>query len=324
MASSFQKLVGVPGRTARWLFVALLFLAVGLRAVTQAGYFRSELTDFNVYYDAAVSLTAGHDPYRIVTERGWHFISPLLTAVVFVPLTSFPVIVAAAIWYVISVALLVATVYLALSRLLSVPSVLSVVNQFTTEGTEGTEIGVWAVPLLILAGSIIVTLCRGQWFLLVGFLIVLGWWCHDAGHGPASGFLFGLAAALKVLPFLFLPYLLLKRRWSAVIGFVAAIAFGFVFLPGAFVRWRDLPRLHQEWLHIVVYPALNGSPSIVSGELLDLRLKRNQSTAAVTYRVLSHFGNPAAAASSARTIALQPKTESPVQRKRMYLACLIG
>ena len=277
MRRRLERLFPVDARRLLWLVPILIFLYCGFRAVSQAGYFASEVTDFTVYFAAAVALTHGHDPYQIVSARGWHFISPVFTAIVLTPLTGLSVMLAAAVWYVLSLAFLIATLMLAFNRLAP------------ERKLREYKPALWIVPLVILAGPIIVTLSRGQWFLFIAFLITLAWWCHDTGREFWSGFSFGVAAALKVLPFLFLFYLLVKRRWIAVIGFAAAVFCGVVLLPGVFVRWSAIPGLHREWLHMVAYPAVTGSHSVVSGELLDLRLKRNQAIAAVVFRVVTRF-----------------------------------
>jgi alpha-1,2-mannosyltransferase len=262
----------LPSRPrVHWVVISALFLLVGLRAVSQAAFFSSEATDFTVYFSAADALTRGQDPYSIVSARGWHFISPVATAVLFTPLTQFPTAIASAIWYLLSIGFLGATIVLALDLL--VPNKDSDVRTRT-----------WIIALLVLAGPMIVTLSRGQWSLLIGFLITLGWWLYEKDRLFFSGFCFGFAAALKVLPIVFAFYLIVKRRWIALGGFITALVIGAVVMPGIFVKWSEIPRLHEEWFRLVLYPALTNTHNTVYGELLNPALKRNQSFAAVVFR----------------------------------------
>src|SRR6202007_3371591 len=101
-----------------WVAISGVFLFVGFRAVSQAAYFSSELTDFTVYLSAANALTRGLDPYSIVSARGWHFISSVAPAVLFAPWTEFPTGVASAIWFLLSVGFLAGTILLTLSLLI--------------------------------------------------------------------------------------------------------------------------------------------------------------------------------------------------------------
>jgi len=120
-----------------WVAISGVFLFVGSRAVSQAAFFSSELTDFTVYLSAANALTRGIDPYSIESAHGWHFISPVATAVLFAPLTEFPTVVAAAIWYLLSVGFLAGTILLTLSL-------------FIQDRDSGILARTWVVPLLLL------------------------------------------------------------------------------------------------------------------------------------------------------------------------------
>jgi len=59
-----------------------------------------------------------------------------------------------------------------------------------------------------------------------------------------KGFLTGIAAGIKLTPLIFIPYLLITRRFReaimTVVGFVFTIVVGFIFLPGDSDQW---------WLH---------------------------------------------------------------------------
>jgi hypothetical protein len=230
------------------------------------------MTDFTVYLAAGEALREGRDPYSIVTSRGWHFISPIASAALFAPLTRLPVGLASAIWYILNIAFLVGTILLALDLLVD--------HDCVTVPRR-----IWGIPLLLLSGPIIVTLSRGQWSLLIGFLLTLGWWCYLKKRDFSCGFYFGLAATLKLLPLIFGIYLVGKRRWISLSGFIVALAVGGVLMPGVFVKWQRIPPLYREFARLVVSPSLTGERSQLYNELLSPILKRNQSISAVTSRV---------------------------------------
>ena len=62
-----------------------------------------------------------------------------------------------------------------------------------------------------------------------------------------KGAVTGVAAGVKLIPLIFVPYLLVTRRWreavATVAGFAATVAFGFAVLPHDSVKW---------WLHGMV------------------------------------------------------------------------
>jgi hypothetical protein len=67
------------------------------------------------------------------------------------------------------------------------------------------------------------------------------------GHSLRCGFWLGLAAAYKVTPLIFLPYLLWKRQWSAA-GWMAAFTILFNLAPALYLGWDATVRCHQGWL----------------------------------------------------------------------------
>jgi len=130
----------------------------------------------------------------------------------------------------------------------------------------------------------VVTLSRGQWSLLIGLLITLGWWLSQKDHRFLSGHCFGFAAALKLLPIVFACYLIVKRRWVALGGFVTALIIGAIVMPGMFVKWLEIPKLYAEWFRLVVNPAFTGTHNDLYGELLNPAIKRSQQPKSVLSR----------------------------------------
>ena len=114
------------------------------------------------------------------------------------------------------------------------------------------------------------TLAFGQVNLLVMALVVLDL-TRRAGR-PASGVLIGLAAAVKLTPLIFLPYLLLTGRrreaGTALATFAGTVAVGWLVLPAESARY---------WFHLVAEPervggvAYSGNQSLLGAltRLLD-------------------------------------------------------
>lgn len=90
---------------------------------------------------------------------------------------------------------------------------------------------------------------------LAAFIVLLGLWALVGRRGAASGALLALAAAIKATPLVFLPYLVVKRRFLAVAVFVPALAV-LSMLPDLYAWSQGMqPHYLQTWLKQIVAPA---------------------------------------------------------------------
>lgn len=119
-----------------------------------------------------------------------------------------------------------------------------------------------------------------------------------------AGALFGVAAVLKLLPGIFLIWLLLKRRWSAAIALVVvALVFALVPPLSVFGPQRTAEYHRQWWLYNVQGEAAQG---LLSADLAEHFIdRRNQSIAQVLAR-LTWPEHPYAAPS--QPVHLDPQT----------------
>ena len=119
-----------------------------------------------------------------------------------------------------------------------------------------------------------------------------------------AGALFGVAAVLKLLPGIFLIWLLLKRRWSAAIALVVvALVFALVPPLSVFGPQRTAEYHRQWWLYNVQGEAAQG---LLSADLAEHFIdRRNQSIAQVLAR-LTWPAHPYAA--PGQPVHLDPQT----------------
>lgn len=152
-----------------------------------------------------------------------------------------------------------------------------------------------ALPLLLCGRFLLVN----AEFLQVNLLILLcelaGLWGVAQRRDAAGGVLIGLAGALKVLPWLLIPWLFWRGRRTAAVA-AAASGLGWTVLPGLYFGWQPLAALLRDW------PRAVGEGWGVNGP--------NQSVAAMLDRFVGHGVTPGNAGSF--PFAFVPGSGSPI------------
>jgi hypothetical protein len=118
------------------------------------------------------------------------------------------------------------------------------------EATTGPRVditsAVVALPLLLCARWIVSNFEHLQVNILIFALVLAGLLLHRARREAAGGTLLGLAAALKVMPVVFIPYFLVRRQWR-VAGFMTVAVIGWSLLPAAVYGWTTFVAQHDGW-----------------------------------------------------------------------------
>ncbi len=135
-------------------------------------------------------------------------------------------------------------------------------------------------------------------------LILAGWWAVSARRAPLGGALLAIAAVVKLLPAIFLIWLVLKRKWTAVIAFCATAALAIILPPLiAFGPARTIEYHRQWWAYNIAGDSARGmlNPDLPE-HFID---RRNQSIPQVLAR-LTWPDHPHAA--PCQPIHLSPQT----------------
>ena len=219
------------GNTATWPIV-LVLIPLGA-AITV--YFRYALNyigvDFDVYYGAAKTMLAGSPIYDFFTAQQLPFTYPPAAAIAFAPLTVLPVGVLAAGWTLFSVLAMEVLIWLILVQI------------GTADRTARSRWTVVATLLVLPLGPVGFNL----WMVQVNiFLILLIWVDMFPRTGRFRGVGIGIAAGIKLIPIIFVVYLLFTRRFrpafTALATFAGTILLGFLLIPKDSVRY---------WFHSV-------------------------------------------------------------------------
>jgi hypothetical protein len=184
--------------------------------------------DFPTFYHAAKALVAGRDPF-IPVEDGLAYVYPPLLAWLFIPLTGLSKINAARVVFPINMACAVMSIFIGAREL-------------------SRRFGVQRLSMAgLLAIAALTTLMgenelRGQLqqmetdaIMLLMFTLALRWL---DGQPLLAGGALSVAFNIKYLSLVFLPYLLLRRRWKAAAGMIGGSIF-FMLLPAITIGWKE-------------------------------------------------------------------------------------
>jgi alpha-1,2-mannosyltransferase len=168
-------------------------------------------------------------------------------AVFVIPLSFLPVVLQRALWYVICVGSLVITVRLAEA----------VAERLYPGATRGTNL-FWlrAIVLVTCAKHIIDVLAYASHDPLTLALITFAIWALFIGREAVGGAWLAVAAAIRASPLIFLPYLVLKRRFLACLAFVATFL-AVSFLPDMIGALHGTHTGYlADWVRQIVSPAM--------------------------------------------------------------------
>ncbi len=170
--------------------------------------------DYDVYREGATAFLAGDNLYtRDYQVRGvtLPFTYPPLGAILFIPLTWFPLALGAAVSTFATAALLWWCIFLMVRNCLP-----------ATAPVDPRVLTTWLLPLALLAEPVRETLSFGQINILLMALVMTDLLARRTWL--PRGVLIGLAAAIKLTPAVFLLFFLVRRDWRGAATTVTAAA----------------------------------------------------------------------------------------------------
>jgi hypothetical protein len=215
---------GVKGLTTtlrlkQWLVWLLLFLLFVPNIFIAGSTARSRGDDFRGFLIAGDRFLKGtflYEDSRVATNVTWPpFFAVHIVPIVWIARLSVPA--AQIVWYLLSTVLFGLTVAMWCRIALDQPF-----GWFS--GNRGLKLSdpqiYW--PILFSGEFLLMHAVPLQFNLVILFWVTAGFWLLYRENDLAAGAAFGLAAALKALPVIILPYLVLKRRWRAAASMVLA------------------------------------------------------------------------------------------------------
>jgi len=208
-------------------------------------------SDFPNYYTSSRLLIEGKNLSKIydddwfnqqiknygINERGKFSPFPPPTAFVMVPIAFFDPITAKRIFIIINLFIILEIAYIF--------NKISTFNYIT------------CLNIILISGAAIINnFLLGQVYLLLLFTITLGYFYLRKENAYSTGFLWGIGAAVKYFPIIYMPILLIKKKWKAVISFIITIII--INLITFFFMGYDV---YGQFLNLVLFSHINGELS---------------------------------------------------------------
>jgi len=217
----------------------LLFFIVAAVVFVQRSH--REMFDFEVYRVAGARAAAGETLYR-ESDGHWQFKYLPAFALVVAPLAQVPPVAARAIWYFLSVALVVLFVRQPLVLL--------------PDRRRRAAFLVWLV-VLFMGKHLAREIGLGQSNVLMALLVLTAVASQRAGREGASGALLAAATIVKPYAIVFLPWLIVRRRWRALGAFAGVMAAALI-VPALRYGWAgNLAELRGWWAVVTTSTAPN-------------------------------------------------------------------
>jgi alpha-1,2-mannosyltransferase len=182
----------------------------------------------DVYHGAGRTVLQGGSPYDFASKGGLLFIYPPFAVLPILPLAFLGVNFSFALWILLSVLALEITVWMSLGFV----------------GTEPRSRKATLTLVLTAAALPLAPFVENFWFgqiNLIVLLLIIGDLARKSERLRGVGV--GIAAGIKLIPLIFIIYLLITRRLragiSALASFAATVVVGFALLPQASARYWD-------------------------------------------------------------------------------------
>ena len=223
-----------------WEYIG--WIALGIAIVLYYGRYSKTPVNLVVYAIGAECLSNGEAFVKCAPE----FTYPPVLALLMLPIIPLSPELRLFVWYLISVAGTVSCVGLceALVRRL-----------YPATAKEPQLVWIRLLTILLILKFILVVLNYQAYDTIVLCVILFGLWALINGRPVTAGGMLALAAAVKATPLIFLPYLVLKRRFAAAATFFAVFVMLCV-LPDLLSSLKGMRSDYFEnWITQIVGPA---------------------------------------------------------------------
>jgi len=194
--------------------------------------------DLFIYESGAKDILAGKDAYGMTYAEGFHYFYSTLFAILIYPLTFLPVYIGNLIWLSLSTVLLFRIIIL-ISRYFDIAAL-----------TQKQRILFIVLSAAFSARFVLANFHTQQITICIIYLILEGLQLIFSGNKWAGALLIALGINIKILPVVFLPYLLYRKEFAA--SFLIVVFYiAMLFLPGFVLGFAQNKILTASWWNLL-------------------------------------------------------------------------
>ena len=237
----------------RKIITAILLggLSLGLFIHYQVRAPRRNFSDYRVYYKAGRDVLEGKNIYVRETEEITPYKYSPVFALFMSGLSTGSRRVSASIFFILNL-IFVFFIFELTRRMI-----------FFRKITPNKEFLLLALVLIINSRFILHCLDSGQVGILISFLLVLGLFLLSLGKDWKAAFLIGFSVMIKYMPFLFVIYFILKRKFK-VGGLILLSMVFYCLIPAIFTGFRSNLLYLKEWIPYITSTSLDQGSMITS------------------------------------------------------------
>jgi Glycosyltransferase family 87 len=225
--------------TKNWRFsFVLLYTVMSVYVLLELKNHRFHMSDFHVYYVAASRMVHGENLYRPVEDGFYHFKYSPTSAIFFIPFSFLPSVAAQTTYWFFLALMVCLGLYL---------SLLMIAPRFKIEDDVGKINTLVLLTALVASVHVSRELELGQVNQLLFVIYVIAVYFFSRGRHVASAFFLAASLFLKPFALIFLPWLLIRRKWRLVLFFIL-FSVGFATVPIVFMHPGTIIPQYQAWL----------------------------------------------------------------------------
>jgi len=220
----------------RFSFV-LLYAIMSIYVLLELKNHRFHMSDFHVYYVAASRIVHGENLYRPVEDGFYHFKYSPTSAIFFVPFSFLPPVAAQTVYWFFLSFMVCLGLYL---------SLLMIAPRFKVDDDPGRISNLIFLTALITSVHVSRELELGQVNQLLFVLYIIAVYFLSKGKDLLSALFLTASLFLKPFALIFLPWLLLRKKWKLITFFIL-FAVVFAALPVIFTGGGLVISQYQGW-----------------------------------------------------------------------------
>lgn len=204
-------------------------------------------SDFRVYHATAVRFLAGENIYETADPKITPFKYSPAFALLISPLGSLPIHEASLVFFTVNFILLALLAYFSKKFIFL----------FCEEKpTRTAKLLLYFVPLAGVFRFGLLVLDSGQANLLMTVPALIGLYWIEKKKEVRGALLLALSVMVKYVTFIFLPYLILRKKWKAVFMTLAGMGL-YSLIPALFCGWERAAGLLAQWMPFITKTSLD-------------------------------------------------------------------